>query len=412
MTDRRSHPVLAAAVTGTSALSVALIGYALMRTPAALPAVAGSAALTLAVLAGCAVFPWFGPLSTRDSGRRVAQVGGVVGLVLGSALVAVDLTTPSVGIPVEFVILGTMALAYAVASAITGIRAAVWTAVVGYLVWYPTIWLYYLVGYGSATYDRALRAEGEYEDFHRSGLTDFTTFLLRDFLGAGFLHLLLGVLLALGAGSGVAAVVALTRRVLRTVATRPSRRRMLTVALVGTTVFAATAASSVPAIAAPAHHRHPHPAVSVIATTITLTASRSQPPVVTACQGAPGIVEVRTSLTGQASSPDPRLTGTLTVSARVLVSAVAGNGFTTGTIVIRDPTTGRIKVRAQLTQLETAGATKFDGLLDGTVEPSGSHLVALYSGRIDTQTGTLNANVGTDTPVPPRHTAVVVTGDC
>ena len=121
---------------------------------------------------------------------------------------------------------------------------------------------------------------------------------------------------------------------------------------------------------------------------------------------------MRTTLTGRASSTDPRLTGTLTVSARVLVSAVAGNGFTTGTIVIRDPPTGRVKVRAQLTQLETAGATKFDGLLDGTVEPAGAHLVALYSGRIDTQTGTLNANVGTDTPVPPHHTAVLVTGDC
>jgi hypothetical protein len=56
MTDRTSHPVLAAAVTGAAALSGALIGYALARTPAALPAVAGSAALTLAVLAGCALF--------------------------------------------------------------------------------------------------------------------------------------------------------------------------------------------------------------------------------------------------------------------------------------------------------------------------------------------------------------------
>jgi hypothetical protein len=92
--------------------------------------------------------------------------------------------------------------------------------------------------------------------------------------------------------------------------------------------------------------------------------------------------------------------------------AVAGNGFTTGTVVIRDPTTGRVKVRAELTQLETAGATKFDGLLDGTVEPGGSHLLALYSGRIDTRTGALTANVGTDTPVPPHHTAVLVTGDC
>src|SRR5204862_7990682 len=143
------------------------------------------------------------------------------------------------------------------------------------------------------------------------------------------------------------------------------------------------------------------PPVRPDAAALTLTAIRTRPPVVTPSRCAPGIVDVRTTLTGQASSPDQRLGGTLTISARVLVSAAGGKGFTTGTAVIRDPATGRVKVRAQLTQLETEGATKFDGLLDGTVEPGGSHLVALYSGRIDTQTGTLNANVGTDTPIPP-----------
>src|SRR5438552_6958311 len=147
MTDRRSQPVLAAAVTGAAVLGAALIGYALARTPAAVPAVAASAALTVAVLAGCAALPWFGPLSTRDSGRGVVHVGAAVGLVLGGALVAVDLTTPNVGIPVEFVVLGSMALAYVVAGAVAGIRAALWTALVGYLAWYPTIWLYYFVGY-------------------------------------------------------------------------------------------------------------------------------------------------------------------------------------------------------------------------------------------------------------------------
>jgi hypothetical protein len=378
--------------------------------------VAAPAALTLAVLAGCATFPWFGPLSTKDSGRRVVRVGGAAGLVLGGALVMVDLTTPAVGIPVEFVILGAMALAYAVAGAIAGIRAAVWTALIGYLVWYPTIWLFYLVDYGAA-YDRALRAEGEYDDFRRSGLTDFTTFLLRDFLGAGFYHLVLGMLLALAlalaVGSGAAGIVALTRRILRRTPTATSHRRMLAVAVAGAAVLATTAAGSAPAGAEPAHHdRHTRPPATVAAATIELTATRSQPPVVTQCPGAPGVVEVRTTLAGQASSLDPRLTGTLTVSARVLVSVAGGNGFTTGTVVIRDPVTGRVKVRAELTQLETAGATKFDGLLTGTVEPGGTRLVALYSGRIDTQTGTLDANVGTDTPVPPHHTAVLVGGEC
>ena len=96
----------------------------------------------------------------------------------------------------------------------------------------------------------------------------------------------------------------------------------------------------------------------------------------------------------------------------MLLSATGGNGFTTGTVVVRDPATGRIKVRAELTQLETAAATTFDGLLVGTVEPGGARLVALYSGRIDPRAGTLSANVGADTPIAPHHSGVLVSGVC
>ncbi|OLB80988.1 MAG: hypothetical protein AUI14_04840 [Actinobacteria bacterium 13_2_20CM_2_71_6] len=187
---------------------------------------------------------------------------------------------------------------------------------------------------------------------------------------------------------------------------------ILAVAITGAAVLSVVAsiAGGTPAGAAPAHH-HPRPPVSVAAATMQLTATRSQPPVVTPCTGSPGVIEIRTTLTGQASSADPQLAGALTVAARVLLSA-AGGGFTTGTVVVRDPATGRIKVRAQLTQLETANATKFDGLLVGTVEPGDARLVALYSGRIDLRAGTLTANVGADTPVVPHDSAVVVGGQC
>jgi hypothetical protein len=41
-----------------------------------------------------------------------------------------------------------------------------------------------------------LRAEGDYEDFARSGLSDFNAFIMEDFMGATFFHLLLGPLVA------------------------------------------------------------------------------------------------------------------------------------------------------------------------------------------------------------------------
>jgi hypothetical protein len=232
MTDRRGGS--AVAVTVAAVVSAALIGYALLRTPAAVPSAASSAVVTLAALTACAVLAWWGPLSTRDTGRLARRVGGTVGLVLGGLLAVenvAEVLSPVVSalnIPLGYAVLAVMALAYAVSGAVAGTRAAWWTALVGFLVWYPTLWLSYLASYGSVAYDRALRAEGEYDDFHRSGMPDFTAFLLRDFLGAGFYHLLLGVVLALGIGSGAAGTVTLTRRALRhRAAARTPYRRML-----------------------------------------------------------------------------------------------------------------------------------------------------------------------------------------
>jgi hypothetical protein len=41
-----------------------------------------------------------------------------------------------------------------------------------------------------------LRAEGDYEDFARSGMSDFNAFIMEDFMGATFFHLLLGLVVA------------------------------------------------------------------------------------------------------------------------------------------------------------------------------------------------------------------------
>jgi hypothetical protein len=189
--------------------------------------------------------------------------------------------------------------------------------------------------------------------------------------------------------------------------------RLLAVALtLAVAVLGAGGASAGAAPAHPAHPAHPHAPVAVDAATIQLSATRSAPPVVTVCAGPSRVIEIRTDLAGQAASADPRLTGALTVHARVLLATTGGVGYTTGTVVIRDPATGRVKVRAALTQLETENATSFNGLLVGTVEPGHAHLVALYSGRIDPQPGTLHANVGTDGPAAPHDSAVVASGSC
>jgi hypothetical protein len=209
----------ATAATTAAVLVVTLIAVAFWRTPAAWTASGGwvvwSALLTLAGLACGVVLVWVGPLSTMDI--RAQRIGTLIGLVLGTVLVVegvAEILSPTVSaanIPLGYAVVGVLVVSFAVAGALAGTWAALRTALVGYLVWYPTIWITYLIGDGSAAFDRVLRAEGDYDDFARSGFTDFHAFLVRDFLGAGFYHLVFAVALALAFGRTGAALADLLR---------------------------------------------------------------------------------------------------------------------------------------------------------------------------------------------------------
>ena len=49
---------------------------------------------------------------------------------------------------------------------------------------------------GTALQDRFFRTEGDYDDFARSGMTDFNRWIVEDLFGGVFFHLLLGALIA------------------------------------------------------------------------------------------------------------------------------------------------------------------------------------------------------------------------
>jgi hypothetical protein len=98
---------------------------------------------------------------------------------------------------------------FLIAGALTGWRtrrlqpavaAGLWTALVSALIWYPVLLAVFYAFRGTAAQDAVFRAEGDFEDFRRSGLSDVRIFIMQDFLGAGFFHLalspLLGMLLA------------------------------------------------------------------------------------------------------------------------------------------------------------------------------------------------------------------------
>jgi uncharacterized membrane protein len=88
-----------------------------------------------------------------------------------------------------------------------GILAAVWSAIVGSLIWLIAALLIFYLFNGTPPQAQVFRAEGNYADFARSGLNDFNTFVMEDFMGAGFFHSLLlpvaaAILGMLGAATG------------------------------------------------------------------------------------------------------------------------------------------------------------------------------------------------------------------
>ena len=208
-----------------AAMTAALLAFGVLTTPGffqagwswlGFPAVV--AILTAYAFAGVFVAP---VLARREP--EVPYSGTLPGLIAGGvyaaeilleyALRPVDNTAWGI---VEF---GLVFALIAVAGARAGWRtgrfwpaalAGAWTAMTASLVWYLVALAVFLAFRGTFWQDMVLRAEGDVEDFYRSGMTDYRLFVMQDFVGAGFYHLLLspvfGVVLAsLGA---VPAVVA------------------------------------------------------------------------------------------------------------------------------------------------------------------------------------------------------------
>lgn len=143
--------------------------------------------------------------------------GGVYGgeVVAEYALRPADNTAWGV---VEFgLVFALMALSGAILAWRTGrlapaLAGGLWTALIGPLIWYAVLLTVSYLFRGTAAQEAVLRAEGDYEDFARSGMSDFNVFVMQDFLGAGFYHLLLSPVFGLVLGGLGAAPILLLRR--------------------------------------------------------------------------------------------------------------------------------------------------------------------------------------------------------
>ena len=83
----------------------------------------------------------------------------------------------------------------------SGLLSASLTAMSSALLWLIVILITFYVFRGTDRQTEVFRAEGNFADFANSGMTDFNAFIMEDFLGAGFFHLLLGPILAILLGA-------------------------------------------------------------------------------------------------------------------------------------------------------------------------------------------------------------------
>ena len=78
----------------------------------------------------------------------------------------------------------------------TGVLTAVLSAMVSSLLWLIVVLAVFYVFRGSDRQAQVFLSEGNYEDFTRSRMASIETFIMEDFLGGAFFHLLLGPAIA------------------------------------------------------------------------------------------------------------------------------------------------------------------------------------------------------------------------
>ena len=82
-----------------------------------------------------------------------------------------------------------------------GVLTSVACSFIASLVWVIAVLAVFYAFRGSPRQVLVLRAEGDYDDFTRSGMSDFNAFVMEDFMGATFFHLSLGLLVAAALGA-------------------------------------------------------------------------------------------------------------------------------------------------------------------------------------------------------------------
>ena len=187
-------------------LSIALIlfGQAVFARTSIISIAGACAILVIYGLAG-----GLGVLSTNRLNPDILHLASLFGLAIGIvyggemlleyAILPGDNTllgTLEYGLVLCLLFVSAMVAGLKTGSVRLAILTAVWTATIGSLVWLIVLLVTTFAFWATPQQAQVLRAEGAYDDFARSGMASFAVFVMEDYLGAAFFHLLLGPLIA------------------------------------------------------------------------------------------------------------------------------------------------------------------------------------------------------------------------
>ena len=209
---------LAQGIQASVALVLVLLAYGWRLAPAAVPIAAA------AVLLAYALFAHVSVAIAKETSPRIQWVTLACGVasaaVLIRALVVQYFGRAANNATMVTVVFAMWLVAGMTATARTrrirdAVIASTLSAQIGSLANVGFILASYYVLRGSALQEQFFRIEGTYEDFARSGIGDFGTFVIGDLFGGAFFHLLFGGLFGVILGTLGGAVTIGIFRVLK-----------------------------------------------------------------------------------------------------------------------------------------------------------------------------------------------------
>ncbi|MBA3947868.1 MAG: hypothetical protein H0X37_25355 [Herpetosiphonaceae bacterium] len=195
------------------ALTLVVLGALLIPATSRLSILAAASVLILYGVIGWLYPPRLARLDPRIL-RLATFFGLCAALVFAGEIVLEYILLPTNNTLLGYIEFGSVFCLYCLAGVVSArqtqsIRRAILTALssamLSALIWLIVVLATFYLFRGTSQQAQVFRAEGNYEDFARSGMHDFNAFILEDFMGAAFFHLLLGPIIAaiLGTIGGV-----------------------------------------------------------------------------------------------------------------------------------------------------------------------------------------------------------------